>query len=673
MPLKLELKFGNRSLLIGILTVLVLLSLQVEDVSGKIWLNHDISDKETEVMKPVDPVFINGYGSPIHIEIGEEWGLFYPLEADKRYHIVLVGDWINNGSDPLADYDIAVYDPYSRWMSIHTESAGLPEQVANDFRHWYFIPEVTGEYEFRIINDPRDSKNETGAIFMVIEHIDINEKYSRSLEGRDTLTDKELLLTSWAYEFNTSAPHFRIFVDVPSTLDMYEARLYAMANPKEEVGYNLYGVGAPVGTLFEGFQGAYGGFNTSCKGDRNPLAMASCEYSGEDMKFTYQSPSQAGNSSNIFYYLVLIAEHGTGTVKFQIQTDYTAPKITLIESPEKGYAREEIPIAVSITEDSEVERVWVEFTDDDGETWDTEELELQKNTYVCELPRFSAGANVNYTIFAEDAVGNIDSLDGWFPVKNKATLECSVSESTVKMGRNLDISGRISPPSEMVQLQFQRGEQEEIVEVVTDISGYFTYSYDPSGPGEWTLRAISEGNEFDFPSSSNVIEFMVDLDTLKMSCSLSANEVKQNQPVTVTGMVTPAISDMPINVMFSSPTSYIKETVTTDVNGGFSHTFATSEVGVWNVLAEVKGDSIRYASSQSSIMEFIVVSLTVTDKVSNLVSAMITPPLQYLTIGAAGVGTTLVIYTARAKKGNGSKKSSKKSEKKSTKYSRHKK
>jgi len=201
-----ELKPGKRTLLIGTLTLLVLLSFHVEDTSAKLWVIHDIDDRETDILKPVDPVFINKDDIEIHIEIGEEWSLFYPLEAEKRYHIFLVGDWINNGSDPLADYDISVYDPYRQWLSIHTESAGLPEQVANDLRHRYFVPEVTGDYEFRIVNDPRDSKNATSAVFMVIEHIDTNVKYSKSLEGRNTQTDEELQLTGWAYEFNASSP-----------------------------------------------------------------------------------------------------------------------------------------------------------------------------------------------------------------------------------------------------------------------------------------------------------------------------------------------------------------------------------------------------------------------------------------------------------------------------------
>jgi hypothetical protein len=37
--------------------------------------------------------------------------------------------------------------------------------------------------------------------------------------------------TAWAYEFVTDASNIQITINVPNTLDMYEARLYKMSNP----------------------------------------------------------------------------------------------------------------------------------------------------------------------------------------------------------------------------------------------------------------------------------------------------------------------------------------------------------------------------------------------------------------------------------------------------------
>jgi len=241
------------------------------------WQTDIISEDTTIVSKPVDPVYINTVPyyseSSIPIPIGDSWKINYTLEAGKRYHIFLVGDWICNETNPTTDYDILTYYPdgKQRW---NTESAGLPEQVAFDDYHHYFVPPETGEYQFEIINDERDSVGADPAQFMVIENIDLNKEYTRYLEGRENTgsgTYEEVELTSWAYEFKTDSSQIRVLVDVPDydndpidrgEIDMYEVRLYAMANPDANVGYLVDDIGVPSGDLFDNIAGEYGGYNS---------------------------------------------------------------------------------------------------------------------------------------------------------------------------------------------------------------------------------------------------------------------------------------------------------------------------------------------------------------------------------------------------------------------------
>ena len=100
-------------------------------------------DGQTIIEKPLDPVYINSKkNNPgiqnIDIEIGEAWEIIYTLEAGKRYHIFLVGRFVNF-SQPDTDYDIFTYAPDGdeTW---HTESAGSPEHVANDNPHRLSFP-----------------------------------------------------------------------------------------------------------------------------------------------------------------------------------------------------------------------------------------------------------------------------------------------------------------------------------------------------------------------------------------------------------------------------------------------------------------------------------------------------------------------------------------------------
>ncbi len=627
-----------------LLAIVLILSSSIVPASAKLWASHDESDRESIIQKPVDPVFI-GANETIFMEKGEEWSLYYHLEAGKRYHVFLVGEWINNGTEPVTDYDIYTYTPNGLLATTHTESAGLPEQVANDERHQYYVPETTGDYRFRIINDPRDSKNNHSAVFMLIEHIDTNVRYTRFLEGRNE-DDEELLNTGWAYELNTSAPRIRVYVDVPDSLDMYEVRLYAMANPDAGIGYSLSGLGVPSGDLFDNFAGEYGGFNTSCKGERNVEAMASCEYSGQDMVFVYDTPNSVNATSNIFYYLALIAEHGEGTVEFYVQTDFNPPNITLVEPLERGYAGEETRVEVSVEDEVEVGRVWVEYTDDGGETWHEEELALQGDVYVGDLPPFSPDVYVNYTICAEDDFGNVGTMEGGFPVKNRVTFNYGVSKSKLKAGQKLLVSGTVSPSVDTVTLQFVCGGFNESIEVAPDATGSFSYSYEPRQTGKWSLQALYGGDELNFPASGDPVSFTVEKEPTSVFCSLSSSEVKKNHPVTVSGTVMPSMQGLAVQVVFTSPTSYHAETVVTDASGGFSYSFKPSEVGVWNLLVQVLDDGV-HAPSQSDLMELTVAPLTPLDMVVGALLTMVTPPYQYLTIGLAGAGAALAVYKGR--------------------------
>ena len=102
-------------------------------------------------------------GFPVIIERdqimpGETWTYIYNLEEDHRYHIFLVGEYVNL-EDHITDYDIHLYrarGPVLNYLSSHTEAAGYPEQVSNDEEGWYFTPKSTGTYYICVRNDPKD-------------------------------------------------------------------------------------------------------------------------------------------------------------------------------------------------------------------------------------------------------------------------------------------------------------------------------------------------------------------------------------------------------------------------------------------------------------------------------------------------------------------------------------
>jgi len=620
--------------------------------SDNIWMDDDVSKRVSTIKKPVDPIFINvdentNYREKcsIGIPIGESWDFKYYLEEGKKYHIFLVGDWICNETEPTTDYDIMTTYPSTSQTQWNTESAGLPEQVANDENHQYFVPPSTGTYKFTIVNDERDSKGYQSAMFMLLEHIDVNTEYSCYLEGRDMNGD-EVLMSGWAYELETPAPKIKVFVDVPDNLDMYEVRLYVMTNHADEIGYEINGLGVPFGEFFLGFKGEYGGFSTSCKGDRNIDAMDSCEHSGRDMEFIYDTPNSVNYTGSIFYYIVLIAEHEEGTVKFYAQTDFTSPNITLVDPPMLGYAFEETDIRVSTVDESEVERVWVSYVYDFGAKTDEVDLRRGNEVWFGELPEFSGGDYVNYTVFAEDKFGLVGSINSGFLVKEKTEIDCRITNTYIVGDENAEIIGRTSLESTSIKLEFSNGVSTHNFNVITDENGEFLFEFRPDKVGEWSVQAVYDGSETEYPCVSNTITFSMNSKQTHISSTVNSNQIKLNEPIQISGFITPRLANMPIEIMLVSSSTALTEIVHTSSDGSYSYSFIPPEIGAWSIITKM-GDGLIYGRSQSGLMEVNVLPLNIFDKITISLLTLVTPPYLYGTIGSATVASSILVYIKR--------------------------
>jgi len=635
------------------------------------WMVTDTDFQTTEVPKPVDPVFINDGNDTIGIPAGDVWYLTYDLRLDRKYHVFLVGDFVINDTDPVTDYDIYTYLPNGQKYTTHTESAGLPEQVANDDAHQYFVPPQSGEYTFEIKQDDRDSENDSepmSAIFMLIEHIDVNEWYSQSLDGRDS-DDREKWDTSWGYEFNSTSPQIRVMVDVPTSVDMYEARLYVMANPESGVGYDLYDVGVPFGNYFTGFAGEYGGYNTSSRGDRNMDAMDSGEFRGDPLEFTYDSPG-GGSGNNIFYYLVIIAEEGDGTVDFIVQTDFAPPELTIVDPPELVIEDDDTEILVTIEDEADIEEVWIKYTSD-GENWNEEDLSSEIGGYSVTLENYEAGDFLEYVVYARDEFDNVGSTESGFQVKKTVTISCSIADMTLMGNQDAKITGVTTLEATPLHLNITHDNGAENMDIVTGEDGSFTLTFKPPILGDWTFQAYFDGDNVSLPAVGNALTFLASSQRTQISGSLSDIIVKKGESISVYGSVDPIVQGMQVDVTLVSATASASEKVSVASDGTYSFTYSPPETGIWNALSKY-GDGFTYESSQSGILEFEVIPLTIFDKVTAMYLTMIRPPFVYGMIGMVGLCISSVAYVKRetiikslpGKLGKSSKKKGKKKKKK---------
>ena len=637
--------------------------------------------------KPFEPVFINmdapkPWDDGQHeLTISKPSGSQYPvpgeikctLEEGQKYHVFLVGDFVFNKTleeSDLTDYDVEVYDPYMRLVSRHTESAGQPEQMATGGPKQYFIPDKDGSYTFRLYNDPKDSQGDEAAVFMLIKHIEMNTKYNVTLYGKSRVGDSYPFDFNYAYEFDTPNDDYQLVVKVPDPdeakgypgLDMYEARVYPMANPSADVGHYLRGLGVPWGHLLSGVNdGYYGGYNTSIEGASWIDYTASCEYSGEDMLVTFGKPvhnetETVVDDPAVFYYLVLLAEYDYGTVEFYLKTDYRPLNVTLLDPDVVGYTGDETTIYVDVEAHHRIDRVWVNYTTDDWETEDTVEMRTCEEGYKGNIPKFKLNDIVKYKVYASDEVDNKGSTHGEFEVKNEVDLSFSASRISLHGGESLNILGASSLSNTDHTIRFVCGSHSKTVNVKTNTVGEFQHTYTPQWVGGYEITIEYSGDTVNHAAVSYIKEFTVEKRSLTVSTQID-RVAKNTLPFELSGTVSPAVGGVPINFIIVTPTGSLVESCRTSQTGSFKVTIVPQELGLWEAIAQVETSEL-YFSSSSELTSFEVVKLTIPEVIILKAREFTEPPLLYVPVGLVavlGIGVGLktgFLQNLRSKKGN---------------------
>jgi len=455
----------------------------------------------TFIEKPMFPVYFN---QP-QIPVGSNWTIISPLIADHSYHAYFYGNWTNRGSTPSTDYDIYVYNPIGELEGYHTESAGLPEHLGSTVDKPFFVPKYSGNYSFVIRNDPKESNASQQATFMIIENVECNKWQGIFIEGKEN--EMPVFNTSRAFEFVTESQRIEVWVKVPETLDMYEARLYLMANPKAGMGEMLNDVPlAWESGLYGETRQIYGGYNLESKEFRG-LAYASSEFYGQDMLINYTSPVK-GKS---LYHLVLIGEKGAGKINFLVKTQFGKASLKPVNIPLRVYPNNETTLTF-VSNITDLRNAALNYSVNNWVNSTILEMQLTNNrTCTATVPGQAAGTAVKYRVQATDILENIMIYKGNYTVKYASQLNLTLKTEAISIGENITLTGLITPTSESltITLVFTSANGTFEQAVYTQDKGTFATSFKPSTQGSWMVQAVFEGNNMLYGSSSPSAMFKV--------------------------------------------------------------------------------------------------------------------------------------------------------------------
>jgi hypothetical protein len=458
------------------------------------------SGNGTYLEKPVFPIKIANLSVPI----GASYTIICPLVAGYTYHVYCYGDWVHTGPEPKTDYDIYVYNPQGTMESTHTEAAGLPEHLGTTVDDPYFTPQQSGNYTFILTNDARESAGSEPATFMLIQHVDCDQWYTQEIKGKSG--SQPQLQTSWSYEFITNSSQIEVYVKVPDTLDMYEARLYLLSSSNAtmvneiplpwEVG--LYG-NVTVGS-------SVGGYNLESEGYRG-VAYASCEHLGQDMFTRYVLPAAVNGSKNV-YHLVLMGEVGEGTVEFLVKTNFgggLTTKNQLIRiTPDQE-------TTISYTSDvNPLRYAFLQYTANDWASFSEQVMAVDNRTCNGSIPQMPAGTTIKYRVTALDALENNLTTTGDYIVKLNVKFQSfNATKDTVLTGNNLTLTGRIGEEAagETISIQVMSAAETQYLEATVKPDGSFTAEYMANSTGTWTAQATFKGTNKIYETNSPIIMF----------------------------------------------------------------------------------------------------------------------------------------------------------------------
>jgi len=428
-----------------------------------------------------------------------------------------------------------------------------------------------------------------------------------------------------------------------------------MANPPANVGTILNGLPLPLEEgLYGTMSGTYGGYNLDSDGKRINNAMASCEYPGEDMSINFTAPVQG----DLLYHLGLIAEHGDGTIKFMVKTDFDSPELSILNEVQKVEPNKETTITAYIDEQFNMDTVTLNYTKNNGEQYTTTEMVTEQNQiYTATIPGQPAGTLINYTVVARDVSCNNAEFQGSYWVKNSENITLDLSSPVVEYGESISVTGSVRGSRSNVTLTFEllnsapvntttsteNESPSDTVEnvtgklivsrlVTTDSSGAFSDTCSMNKSGKWIVCATWNGSETYFGTTSEPESFTVLKTYIAVTCNVTSKTVAIGDNITVTGFVDPKVENFLVNLVFIDVNTTTTQKVLTDENGTYVLKWEPTTMGLWRVHANIVGnESISVAYSN-------VTTFTVTDTFLNQY-------MLYIIGGGGGVaGVSAVVF-----------------------------
>ncbi|GAG34415.1 unnamed protein product, partial [marine sediment metagenome] len=156
--------------------------------------------------------------------------------------------------------------------------------------------------------------------------------------------------------------------------------------------------------------------------------------------------------------------------------------------------------------------------------------------------------------------------------------------------------------------------------------------------GSYELKASWEGDNAISEANSSTVLVTVSKILTTISYSVSSSSITEGEPVTVSGVIDPAVSGKTVTLTLKRPDGLtLNRTVPIGSDGSFVDSFKPHGLGYWSVTASLNGD-FTYAGEFRPEQSF---------KVTNLLLELLDlPPSLMLIVGAAIAAIAIIAVVA---------------------------
>ncbi len=189
-------------------------------------------------------------------------------------------------------------------------------------------------------------------------------------------------------------------------------------------------------------------------------------------------------------------------------------------------------------------------------------------------------------------------------------VSCTIDEEKILAGQPITIMGATDPPTPEAEITLQHAAEGapwiELDIIKTSGDGAYTYTWTPKTPKTYEVQATWPKGPNHLEEVESLVETLIVQTQTSLTCTVSPERIKADDPVAVTGTLSPSLSGFTIILEYRRPSgTTLKRATWTLPTETYRDEYTPTTTGTWSIQATWRGNA-NYLESASQTVTFTV-------------------------------------------------------------------